>query len=368
MFMAVQNVYGSANSVSIYNYGVQYVYGNGTANDTTIGTGGMQHVLGGAVANNTVISNSGYQIVSGGGTVNTVVNNGGMALYSGAILNNYSGNGELLVYGNHTISSPIDIGSGLLFMALDAPSTVSIENLSASNATINMGVNLEDQSEGTSDQLRITSSYNGSAILQLRNKALTANATSGTGIKLIDIDENATGDGTFELLGGKWDEGGYIYQLLQDEGDPSYYLRTGGLTDTFKTMANIPMLNAVVAKTGMNSLTKRMGQLRDFNNPNAKQGVWARTYYKNMTVKDLLKTDMSLFGVEAGYDWLFRADEPTKLYAGVMLGYMQANSIKTQNSVGDTNDGNGSSPSIGLYATFANEEGWFIDFAARNFW
>ncbi|MBO7605123.1 MAG: autotransporter outer membrane beta-barrel domain-containing protein, partial [Elusimicrobiaceae bacterium] len=96
--------------------------------------------------------------------------------------------------------------------------------------------------------------------------------------------------------------------------------------------------------------------------------VWVRTYYKDATVDDLLKTDMSLFGVEAGYDWLFNAEDPTKLYAGVMLGYIKADSIKTKTTIGDSNNGKGDAPSVGIYATLANENGWFIDLAARNFW
>ena len=104
------------------------------------------------------------------------------------------------------------------------------------------------------------------------------------------------------------------------------------------------------------------------NNESAKQGVWARTYYKSMTVKDLAKTDMSLFGAEAGYDWLFRADEPTKLYAGVLVGFVAANNIKTENNNGMYDKGDGESPAVGVYATLINEDGWFVDIAARNFW
>nr|MCR5504811.1 autotransporter outer membrane beta-barrel domain-containing protein [Elusimicrobiaceae bacterium] len=382
---AIQNVFGTANDVlvnsgsiqniqaggivnnaTVKNSGMQNINSNGTANNTVISAGGQQGVYG--IANSTTINSSGFQAIYSGGVANTVNNDGVVSLYSGGVLNNgYTGNGELNIYGNNTISGTTNIGSGLIFMGLDNPSTITIENLSANSATIDMGVKWEDQ---TADQLHITSSYDGNATLKLRSKPFSvATATSGTGIKLVDIENSDAVNGTFELLNGQWDEGGYVYNLFQDLGDPDYYLRsTGEYTNTFKTMANVPMLNAVVAKTGMNSLNKRMGDLRNMQNPNNKAGIWLRSYYKNMTVDDLAKTDMSLFGVEAGYDWLFRADEPTKLYAGVMVGYMQANSIKTKNSSGDNNDGKGDAPSIGLYATLANEEGWFIDLAARNFW
>ena len=236
-----------------------------------------------------------------------------------------------------------------------------------------MDVNLQNQ---TADQLVIESSYSGNNTLGLTNVGATANATSGDGIKLVDFADGATVNGSFNLAGGKWDEGAYEYKLYQGEGaDQDYYLRSQNddgtgpeYSETFKTMLNVPVLNVVVAQTGMNSLQRRLGDLRYMNDTTKRNGVWARGYYKDMTVKDLIKTDMNLFGVEAGYDWLFRADEPTKLYAGVMIGYVQADNIKTQKENGMYETGDGNSPSVGVYATLTDESGWFVDIAARNFW
>jgi outer membrane autotransporter protein len=77
---------------------------------------------------------------------------------------------------------------------------------------------------------------------------------------------------------------------------------------------------------------------------------------------------MTLFGVEAGYDYLFNPEEPNKLYAGVMIGYMKSGSVKTAQYSGNYGNGDGEAPSIGIYATLINESGWFVDFAGRNFW
>lgn len=368
MFIGSQNVLnGGYASGTVINYsGVQNVYG--TAENASVNSG-TQNIYDGGLVSNTTVNGYGTQNILSGGTANNVTNSGIVNLSAGGILNNYTAGinrGNLNIYGNNTISGTTNLRGGDLVFANDTPTTLSVENLSANNARISMGVNLENQ---TADQLVVQSSYNGNATLCLRNTGTVTNPTSDEGIKLIDIEEGVTGTGSFELLGGKWDQGGYVYNLDQSAVDNDYYLKsTGGYSDTFKTMANVPMLNAVVAKAGMNSLNKRMGELRDMNNPEAKQGVWARTYYKSMTVSDLLKTDMSLFGVEAGYDWLFNADEPNKIYAGVMLGYTNVNSIKTKTDAGDSNKGSGDAPSVGIYATLANEGGWFIDFAARNFW
>ena len=75
-----------------------------------------------------------------------------------------------------------------------------------------------------------------------------------------------------------------------------------------------------------------------------------------------------MFGAEAGYDWLFRADEPTKLYAGVLVGYVNLNALETRKENGTYEKGDGETPNAGVYATLVNEEGWFVDLAARNFW
>lgn len=362
-----QHVYdnGSAINTTLTSMGRQYIFSAGSAVDTNISWGGRQYIYPDGSAINTTID-GGYQVISSGGTADTVLNNGVVSVYEGGSLIDYSGNGDLYVYDNNTLSGTTDLGTGQLILVNDTSANLNIENLSANNAVVSMGVNLENQ---TADTLTVQSSYNGTTQVALRNTGTVINPTSEGGIKLIDFGNTATISGTFDLVGGQWDEGGYVYKMSQNTTDNDYYLRnTGSYSDTFKTMANVPMLNVVVAKAGMNSLNIRMGDLRDMSNPAKKQGVWARTYYKDSTVEDLLKTDMSLFGVEAGYDWLFRADEPTKLYAGVMVGYMKANSIKTKNVVGDSNSGKGEAPSIGIYATLANESGWFIDLAARNFW
>ena len=404
---------GIANNTTVNLWGAQIVHFGGIASSTIVSSGGRQGFwLGGraidtvqeiggnvnvtvqggdtltsvtgtnesgtfslqnGVANNFILYTNGYQTISSGGIANNTIMSGGMIeLYENGTLNNLTATGgELRVYDdNVTLQGDISLTNTNVYVApfdpwWGSPTTLEIENLTAHNAIFAMNVDLENQ---TADQLKIISSCSGDAVLALTNVASTAQETTGDGIKLVDFDSAATVNGTFDLVGGRWDEGGYAYKLFQNEGDPDYYLRSAGLSDTFKTMLNMPIMNVVAAQTGMNSLQKRLGDLRGMNNLGAQQGVWVRSYYKDMTVKDLIKTDMSLFGAEAGYDWLFRAEEPTKLYAGVLVGFVSANSIKTQSHSGNYNKGEGESPSVGVYATLLNEDGWFVDIAARNFW
>lgn len=263
-------------------------------------------------------------------------------------------------------------GTQIVFAESAPDAKLSMENLDANQLNIKMNVNLEEQ---TGNVLYIEQGFRGNAEIELNNTAASAAPTEGEGIRLVDFGSSGyMEEGAIYLKGGQWDDGGYIYNLFQggmsSAGmDYDYYLRsTGKYSDLFKTMLNIPLMNVMIARTGMNSLQTRLGDLRDMDNQGKKHGIWVRSYYKDLTVNDLTETDMNLFGVEAGYDWLFRADEPTKLYAGVMLGYIKANDIKTAKENGGYDTGDGESPSVGVYATLVDDSRWFVDIAARNFW
>ena len=344
---------------------------NGVASNFILYAGGLQNVSSGGVASDTLVAGGVQNVYSSGVASNTTLNSGTVNLYGGGLVSGLNATGgDLNVYGNNTLQGNINLADAQVNINhTTGMNTLGIENLSANNAVFNMNVDLETQ---TADKLNITDSYSGNANLKLTNVAPTAQATTGDGIKLVEFADSATVNGTFDLLGGKWDEGGYVYKLAQATAagtGQDYYLRnTQELTDTFKTMLNVPIMNVVIAQTGMNSLQKRLGDLRAMDNTQAKQGVWVRSYYKDMTVDDLIKTDANLFGAEAGYDWLFRAEEPTKLYAGVLVGFVSTRNIKTKKSDGVYDKGDGEAPGVGVYATLLNENGWFVDLAARNFW
>lgn len=362
---------GVASNFILYAGGLQNVSSGGVASDTTIQEGGLQNVSSRAVVSDTLVAGGVQNVYSSGVASNTTLNSGAVNLYKGGLVSGLNATGgDLNVYGNNTLQGNINLADAQVNINhTTGMNTLGIENLSANNAVFNMNVDLETQ---TADKLNITDSYSGNANLKLTNVAPTAQATTGDGIKLVEFADSATVNGTFDLLGGKWDEGGYVYKLAQgtEAGTgQDYYLRnTQELTDTFKTMLNVPIMNVVIAQTGMNSLQKRLGDLRAMDNTQAKQGVWVRSYYKDMTVDDLIKTDANLFGAEAGYDWLFRAEEPTKLYAGVLVGFVSTRNIKTKKSDGVYDKGDGEAPGVGVYATLLNENGWFVDLAARNFW
>ena len=364
---------GVANNTVINSSGSQTVSSGGVANSTILNGYTDQYIHSSGIANNTVIAHVSAQqeVYAGGSAFNTYITAGELYVNSGAYVSGITATGGVVtMVQDQTLNGNISLANAAVNLGLyDNTKTLTMNNLSASNALFNMNVDLQNQ---TADQLKITDSYSGNSLLQLTNVASSAQETSVDGIKLVEFGSSAAVNGTFDLVGGQWDEGGYVYYLQQGKADGSgrdYYLRnTLVVTDTFKAMLNIPVMNAMIAQTGMNSLQRRLGDLRAMNNTQAHQGVWARSYYKDMTVEDLAKTDLKLFGGEAGYDWLFMAEEPTKLYAGVLIGFVDATSIKTKNSQGNYEKGDGQAPGVGVYATLINDDGWFVDIAARNFW
>ena len=411
----VQSVWnnGSASDTHISAGGTQQIASGGSATNTTVSSGGIQNVFhngssinvtqlsggnintrlsGGAttsvtgtnqngetlsisngVASNFIVNAGGYQYISAGGSaVNTLLNSGEMELEGGGVADTLTAQGGTISLGGGAgqfVGNTMLSGTVVDYTRYTSSrNTLSAENLSANGAVFNMSVDLENQ-EG--DKLTVQSSYNGNAQISATNIGSSAQETTGDGIKLVEFSDPSVANGTFSLVGGTMVEGAYTYGLEQGtkagEGK-DYFLRSVDYAPIFKTMLNVPVMNVMVAQTGMNSLQRRLGDLQNMDNTGKKQGIWVRSYYRDVTVNDLAKTDMRLFGAEAGYDWLFRADEPTKLYAGVLVGYVNLNALETRKENGTYEKGDGETPSAGVYATLVNEEGWFVDIAARNFW
>jgi outer membrane protein OmpA-like peptidoglycan-associated protein len=96
--------------------------------------------------------------------------------------------------------------------------------------------------------------------------------------------------------------------------------------------------------------------------------VWTRSYVKKIKVSDLIETDMTMYGIEAGYDYAINKDEATKIFIGLMGAYQEAGSVKTKQWNGMYAKGEGETPSAGVYAALTGESGWYLDITARKFW
>ena len=129
--------------------------------------------------------------------------------------------------------------------------------------------------------------------------------------------------------------------------------------------ASAASLNQVL--TGMNELSKRLGDLRN-DKAEASSGAWARTYMRHGSVETLSRIDVNIFGVEAGYDHLLPVDLPGRMYLGIMGGWLWSGDINMEQSYSNNGIGHGDAPSIGAYATWLSNNGWFLDATVRHFW
>ena len=141
----------------------------------------------------------------------------------------------------------------------------------------------------------------------------------------------------------------------------------GVLNTTAKTIANEPAILMSLARTGMNSLSKRLGEIR-FNLACHQAGAWVRNIARRLTIDDRIETSVNIYGVEAGYDFKLEGNRYYASYFGVMAGFMSARDMKTKGTNSQyAGTGSGVAPSVGVYGTYVNKDGYFVDATIRGF-
>ncbi|MBO4555292.1 MAG: autotransporter outer membrane beta-barrel domain-containing protein, partial [Elusimicrobiales bacterium] len=362
-----QSIYdgATADNTVIDDGGTQLVQHGGYAGGTAVNDGGTQYVLAGGIAEGTSVNDGGLAEINGS-AINAIINAGGiMRLCSGANADGIAVSGGMAdIYGNMSFTGNAVLSeNGIISFARtdNTPITLTAENISGEGGVFLMNVDL---AEKTGDKIVINGTHEGNAQLRLSNAGSSASDLSGNDLTLVEYGENAAHNGTFSLFGGVWDVGAYEYALTQGT-DYNYYLRsTGNASPAFKAMANMPSLNIITVQTAMNSLQKRLGDLREMKGSDYSFGTWARGYYKDTTVSDMADTDMKVSGTEAGFDWNI-SDGNNTMYLGIMGGYMNVSGIKS--SQGEkTNSGSGNGFTGGMYLTVSNDRGWFMDITARG--
>ncbi len=134
---------------------------------------------------------------------------------------------------------------------------------------------------------------------------------------------------SFDMVSKKTDKNGKVIMLTSDgpSGDTytTYFLGTRNLDDMSfsgqKTLAAALGTTYDLYLANMNSLNKRMGELRD--NPKG-QGVWARVFTGLQTSKFALQTNSFYTTIQGGYDYAFGFNGANN-YLGFAVSY--ANSI-----------------------------------------
>ncbi|ANJ87190.1 autotransporter outer membrane beta-barrel domain-containing protein [Pandoraea oxalativorans] len=229
--------------------------------------------------------------------------------------------------------------------------TFDVEKL-AGEGTFAMHADLEI---GVADKLNVNDSQaSGAYALLVKNTG-----TEGVVDTQLLVDQ-AGGDATFSLVGGKVDAGVYTYELKsagESGGEQSWYLeRTEEISSGTATVLGIH--NALpTAWLGEHSvLRSRLGEARMGEGDAG--GAWARTFGTRFNAKPALGQGYSQdqFGVLAGSDAVVMRGDHGYWLVGGMLG--TSNSRLKFNS-GST--GSIESHTAGVYATWLGKNGYYFD-------
>lgn len=393
--LGILNASGSTTTITnmdVYSKSNSYfsAFTNGTLNlsNSTVNMEDANRIFGNSGGTSTINVTNGSKIYTGGGAlirtfgsagVTTNINvdasyiSGHAEVASGAKTNIVLANNSTWDMKKSSVMEKLTNNNSTVNLRSDTSgqyNTLTLTNYTGMGGTIKMNTELGDDSSLTDKIVVINGTANGSTILDVMVTGSNGDPETN-GIKIVDAQGTSTiTSDAFSLKGGQVDNSAYIYKLFQGDADDlgqSYYLRsTGEYSDTAKALANEPTAIVSIAKTGMNSLQKRLGEVRE-NSAENHQGVWVRAYGNDLKVRDKITTTLELMGTEAGYDhrWDF---DGYKVYAGAMVGYIDVNNIENPQTNGAKDGtGDGDATSFGIYGTVVTDNGWFVDGVVRNF-
>ncbi|MNO65452.1 Pertactin autotransporter precursor [compost metagenome] len=240
------------------------------------------------------------------------------------------------------------------------------------------------------DLLKVLGNTSGSHSLLVADSGNEPDAANG---QLMLVDGNG-GDGSFALAGRPFvDAGAFRYSLEQQGND--WFLRNTALVpvdpvgpvgpvdpvdpvNPVKPDSDVPRLDprpealsdganaalgnqsatATLWSAEMNALVKRLGELR-MGEDNG--GVWARGIGKTFEVDNgsSRSYDQNVHGLEIGADTAIALDGG-KLYVGGMIG-----AATSDQDFGDGSSGTIDSKLIGAYATWLDDNGYYVDAVAK---
>ncbi|HDX3193253.1 TPA: autotransporter outer membrane beta-barrel domain-containing protein [Escherichia coli] len=239
------------------------------------------------------------------------------------------------------------------------PVSLVSESLSG-NGTFRMNTDIASH---TGDMLNVTGNASGNFVLDIRNTGLEP-VSAGTPLQVV---HTGSGDAAFSLNGGKVDAGTWEYYLNKENTD--WYLKadssqpgtdnpvppvrhTTKSADAVLDMATAPVY---VFNSELQSLRFRHGDV--MQNTRLPGGVWGRYTGSDTRINGGAGSGYSLTqsGMETGGDTVFDLND-SRLAVGAFVSY-------TDNSISHNRGGSSTVGSTGggLYATWFNNDGYYVD-------
>ncbi|WP_122989626.1 autotransporter outer membrane beta-barrel domain-containing protein, partial [Escherichia coli] len=244
------------------------------------------------------------------------------------------------------------------------PVSLVSESLSG-NGTFRMNTDIASH---TGDMLNVTGNASGNFVLDIRNTGLEP-VSAGTPLQVV---HTGSGDAAFSLNGGKVDAGTWEYYLNKENTD--WYLKadssqpgtdnpgtdnpvppvrhTTKSADAVLDMATAPVY---VFNSELQSLRFRHGDV--MQNTRSPGGVWGRYTGSDIRINGGAGSGYSLTqsGMETGGDTVFDLND-SRLAVGAFVSC-------TDNSISHNRGGSSTVGSTGggLYATWFNNDGYYVD-------
>ncbi|TWC71709.1 autotransporter outer membrane beta-barrel domain-containing protein [Herbaspirillum sp. SJZ099] len=236
--------------------------------------------------------------------------------------------------------------------------TLTVSGDLSGNGTFEMN---SDVAALQGDLLKVEGTASGSHQILMHNSGAEPSA-AGQHLMVVQTEG---GDARFNLsnTGGVVDVGTYQYSLESGDqvggrGTDQYLVNTGRISTAADAGINTAPTSQLTWFTEMNSLVKRLGELRLGKDEG---GVWARTFAKQQNVDNKVGSafDQRLYGTQFGADTSFRQDNG-RWYVGGMAGLSTGNRHLSGSSTGETD-----SYHVGAYATWIGNDGIYVDMLGK---
>lgn len=239
--------------------------------------------------------------------------------------------------------------------------TLTVEKLSGENGLFNMRTDIVGDGSGVNNQgdlLVITDSSSGTHQINVVNNGSVA--TDGT--ETLTVIDTADGGATFTLT-NQVEAGAYLYDLRQASNATDWELYSvGQKSNSANNSISILNLNYLMNYIENQTLMQRMGELRQTQTEGG--DTWGRVYGGKLSSFDhqgLKGSKLNYWGLQLGVDKNVNSTDKWDVYVGILGGISKGS---TDFSVGD---GNIDSYYGGIYGTYKEYNGFYIDLIAKYF-
>ena len=237
---------------------------------------------------------------------------------------------------------------------------IAVENLKGNGGEINMAAAINEKGEAVSGKIEIGKIENNNAHFDINYKGNDNLEVSQEKAKEVfdKLTDNITvGEGELKAdvkLEEGFVKGGYTADLVVDKNGNQVGNIDYKLNSMVEGMRDLATINLLTWRQEMNSLNKRMGELR---NSTGEHGVWSRVYTGK--IENGSKYDNDYQTYQVGYDKKYTVDNGV-MFVGGLVSYTDG---ETDYALGH---GENYSVGAGIYATWLNNDGQFADVVLKQ--